>query len=158
MGGGLGDHVQSLLDRHVERTPKWEPPPPPPPPSHPPQEPAAPGPSSSPGHDTSGLAGHFAALAAAEEDRPRQFKPIEPRVAGGGEVKWTEFLHAMWSVGFQSEKLYGSVWQFSPAAGASAGLERVRAIQFHEPHPSSRIPYKIARAMGRRMRKRFGLH
>ncbi|KAK8134001.1 hypothetical protein PG984_006013 [Apiospora sp. TS-2023a] len=175
-----GDHVQSLLDRHVERTPKWEPPPPPPPP-HPPQEPAAPGQSSSPGHDTSGLAGHFAALPAAEEDRPRRFKPIEPKAkiktrgvdrrsagvfevlfhkpgaAGGGEVKWTEFLHAMGSVGFQSEKLYGSVWQFSPAAGAAAGLKRVRAIQFHEPHPSSRLPFKIVRAMGQRMKKRFGL-
>ncbi|KAK8006464.1 hypothetical protein PG991_012761 [Apiospora marii] len=58
-----------------------------------------------------------------------------------------------------SEKLYGSVWQFSPSAGgaAAAGLTKVRAIQFHEPHPSSRIPFKIARAMGRRMKKCFGL-
>jgi hypothetical protein len=31
-----------------------------------------------------------------------------------GEVAWSDFLYAMASVGFVPEKLYGSVWQFSP--------------------------------------------
>lgn len=170
--------MQSLLDRDVERTPKWKRDTPPP------QKPAAPNPSP----DTTGLAGLFAVLAAAEEDRPRRFKPIEPKAkiktrraeaeaeevekdaaaaetvaveelpvffgskvdsrsagvfdvlfhkpgaAGGGEVKWAEFLYAMTSVGFQSEKLYGSVWQFSPSTSAAAGLEKARGY----PNPRSR--------------------
>ncbi|KAG7414282.1 hypothetical protein Forpe1208_v007366 [Fusarium oxysporum f. sp. rapae] len=31
-----------------------------------------------------------------------------------GEVPWNDFLHALTSVGLTAEKLYGSVWQFSP--------------------------------------------
>ncbi|KAK8039153.1 hypothetical protein PG993_007564 [Apiospora rasikravindrae] len=79
----------------------------------------------------------------------------KPGARGAGEVKWTDFLYAMTSVGFESEKLYGSVWQFSPSATAAEELKLVRSIHFHEPHPSSRIPFKVARRMGRRLRKRF---
>ncbi|KAK7948300.1 uncharacterized protein PG986_009186 [Apiospora aurea] len=73
-----------------------------------------------------------------------------------GQVKWTEFLHAMTHVGFRAEKLYGSVWQFSPSAAAGADMEVARSIHFHEPHPSSRIPFNRARAMGRRLTRRYG--
>lgn len=34
--------------------------------------------------------------------------------ASPGEVAWHDFLHAMASTGFKLEKLYGSVWQFTP--------------------------------------------
>ncbi|KAK6845170.1 hypothetical protein PG995_015280 [Apiospora arundinis] len=64
-----------------------------------------------------------------------------------GEVKWVDFLHAMTVVGFRGEKMIGSVWQFAPAEG--------RTIQFHEPHPTGKIPFRVARAMGRRLRKHY---
>ncbi|KAK8094468.1 hypothetical protein PG997_001153 [Apiospora hydei] len=73
-----------------------------------------------------------------------------------GQVKWTEFLHAMTHVGFRAEKLYGSVWQFSPSAAAAAEMKLTQSIHFHEPHPSSRIPFNRAQAMGRRLTRRYG--
>jgi hypothetical protein len=33
-----------------------------------------------------------------------------------GEIPWTDFLSAMSEVGFATEKLYGSVWQFTPTS------------------------------------------
>ncbi|KAJ5972991.1 uncharacterized protein N7479_002909 [Penicillium vulpinum] len=73
------------------------------------------------------------------------------RTAQPGEVPWIEFLHAMESLGFASEKLYGSVWQFTPS-----GRKLDRGIQFHEPHPISKIPFRIARRMGRRLNRAYG--
>lgn len=68
-----------------------------------------------------------------------------------GEVPWTDFLHAMSSVGFLIEKLYGSVWQFQPTK-----LDVERGIQFHEPHPKGKIPYRHARRHGRRLQRAYG--
>lgn len=68
-----------------------------------------------------------------------------------GEVSWTDFLHAMVSAGFKPEKLYGSVWQFRPTK-----LDVERSIQFHEPHPSGKLPYKTARRFGRRLNRAYG--
>ena len=34
-----------------------------------------------------------------------------------GEVPWTEFLSAMNTIGFSPEKVYGSVWRFTPREG-----------------------------------------
>ncbi|KAF2729709.1 hypothetical protein EJ04DRAFT_501849 [Polyplosphaeria fusca] len=68
-----------------------------------------------------------------------------------GEIPWTDFLHAMVSTGFQVEKLYGSVWQFSPT-----NLDVERGIQFHEPHPSGKLRYVVARRFGRRLNKAYG--
>ncbi|KAF1951014.1 hypothetical protein CC80DRAFT_528569 [Byssothecium circinans] len=68
-----------------------------------------------------------------------------------GEVPWRDFLHAMKAVGFQPQKLYGSVWQFSPT-----DLDVERAIQFHEPHPSGKLPYRTARRIGRRLNRAYG--
>lgn len=68
-----------------------------------------------------------------------------------GEVAWTEFLHAMHSTGFIPEKLYGSVWQFAPTK-----LDVERSIQFHEPHPACKLPYKTARRFGRRLERAYG--
>ncbi|KAL0256081.1 hypothetical protein SLS55_008473 [Diplodia seriata] len=70
-----------------------------------------------------------------------------------GEVTWTDFLHAMSSTGFTPEKLYGSVWQFSPTK-----LDVERSIQFHEPHPSGKIPIRTARRHGRRLNRAYGWH
>jgi hypothetical protein len=68
-----------------------------------------------------------------------------------GEISWTDFLYAMTSTGFGAEKLYGSVWQFVPT-----GLDVERPIQFHEPHPSGKLRYTIARRIGRRLHKAYG--
>ncbi|KAF5689129.1 C2H2 C2HC zinc finger [Fusarium denticulatum] len=68
-----------------------------------------------------------------------------------GEVAWNEFLHALTSVGLAAEKLYGSVWQFSPHT-----LEASGSIHFHEPHPHNKAPFVIARRHGRRLYRTYG--
>lgn len=59
----------------------------------------------------------------------------------------------MSSTGFAIEKLYGSVWQFTPS-----DLDVERSIQFHEPHPSGKIPFRMARRYGRRLFRAYGRH
>ena len=68
-----------------------------------------------------------------------------------GDVIWRDFLHAMVSVGFSALKLHGSAWQFMPE-----GLDANKAIQFHEPHPSPKLPYPTARMYGRRLSRTYG--
>lgn len=68
-----------------------------------------------------------------------------------GTVAWGDFLHAMASAGFGTEKLYGSVWQFRPT-----GLDVEKGIQFHEPHPSGKLPFTVARRYGRRLSRAYG--
>lgn len=68
-----------------------------------------------------------------------------------GEIHWADFLFAMASTGFSPEKLYGSVWQFTPS-----GLDVERSIQFHEPHPVAKIPFRNARRIGRRLSRAYG--
>jgi hypothetical protein len=71
-----------------------------------------------------------------------------------GEVAWADFLYAMVAVGFVPEKLYGSVWQFSPDPDK---LAVERSIQFHEPHGAgTKIVYRIARRHGRRLNRAYG--
>lgn len=71
-----------------------------------------------------------------------------------GELAWTDFLYAMVSVGLVPEKLYGSVWQFSPDP-SRLGVKR--SIQFHEPHgTNSKMSYWIARSHGRRLSRAYG--
>lgn len=70
-----------------------------------------------------------------------------------GEVVWGDFLHAMAATGFAPQKLYGSVWQFTPST-----LDVERSIQFHEPHPKSKIPFRTARRIGRRLTRTYGWH
>ncbi|KLO86957.1 uncharacterized protein LW93_12814 [Fusarium fujikuroi] len=69
-----------------------------------------------------------------------------------GEVPWNNFLHALTSVGLAAEKLYGSVWQFSPYT-----LEANGSIHFHEPHPHNKVPFVIARRHGRRLDRTYGV-
>ncbi|OCK75654.1 hypothetical protein K432DRAFT_308042 [Lepidopterella palustris CBS 459.81] len=68
-----------------------------------------------------------------------------------GEIPWVDFLYAMVSTGFVPEKLYGSVWQFNPT-----NLDVERSIHFHEPHPHSKIPFRVARRIGRRLNRAYG--
>ena len=68
-----------------------------------------------------------------------------------GEIPWTEFLHAMASAGFTNKKLDGSAWIFAPMDD-----DFRRSIIFHEPHPVSKIPFRNARRMGRRLDRAFG--
>lgn len=70
-----------------------------------------------------------------------------------GEVPWMDFLHAMVSMGFAAEKLHGSAWSFVPTK-FDVGVER--SIQFHEPHPSNKIPFRWARQYGRRLSRAYG--
>lgn len=70
-----------------------------------------------------------------------------------GEVAWTNFVHAMASAGFAAEKLYGSVWHFTPSK-----IDVERSIQFHEPHPSVKIPFRTARRHGRRLNRAYRWH
>lgn len=68
-----------------------------------------------------------------------------------GEIPWQDFLYAMGCMGFMCEKLYGSVWQFTPTK-----LDVERAINIHEPHPHAKIPYRLARRHGRRLNRTYG--
>ncbi|KAI4150585.1 MAG: hypothetical protein L6R39_002233 [Caloplaca ligustica] len=68
-----------------------------------------------------------------------------------GEIPWSEFLSAMASVGFSIQKLDGSAWVFAPAHDAWK-----QSIIFHEPHPSSKIPFQVARRFGRRLWRTYG--
>ena len=70
-----------------------------------------------------------------------------------GEIAWHDFVHALFSTCFTVEKLYGSVWQFSPK-----GLDVERSIHFHEPHPGGKIPFVKARRHGRRLHRAYGWH
>lgn len=71
------------------------------------------------------------------------------------EIKWPDFLHAMTSVGFAPEKLYGCVWHFSPTHAAVK-----RSINIHGPHKdgksADKIPYCVARGIGRRLNRAYG--
>jgi hypothetical protein len=73
-----------------------------------------------------------------------------------GEVSWTDFLHAMTSMGFEAQKLYGSSWQFQPSRPDMNMNHATRAIQFHEPHPKGKIQYWVARRYGRRLQRAYG--
>jgi hypothetical protein len=68
-----------------------------------------------------------------------------------GEITWQDFLQAMAATGFMFEKLYGSVWQFTPTQ-----LDVERAINFHEPHPEKKIPHRMTRRYGGRLWRAYG--
>lgn len=80
-------------------------------------------------------------------------------VSPPGEIPWLDFLYAMYQVGFTCEKLGGSAWQFTPGPKLSLsgdGCLYVRGIQFHEPHPTAKIPFRMARMYGRRLARAYG--
>ncbi|KAJ3950760.1 hypothetical protein N0V92_012843 [Colletotrichum tropicale] len=59
-------------------------------------------------------------------------------------------LTRAWGPGVAAEKLYGSAWQFR-----RTDRDQSR-IQSHEPHPYSKIPYVVARRIGRRLNWNYG--
>lgn len=67
-----------------------------------------------------------------------------------GEIPWTDFCYAMTHIGFTAVKGYGSAWNFYPER-----IQVARSIQFHEPHPKVKIPYEVARGLGRRLTKNY---
>ena len=67
-----------------------------------------------------------------------------------GEIPWADFKKAMVKIGFSAEKLQGSAWLFRPLG---AGLN---SIIFHEPHPESKLPMKLARRIARRLNRNLG--
>ncbi|KAK5459822.1 hypothetical protein LTS15_003951 [Exophiala xenobiotica] len=83
--------------------------------------------------------------------------PTPSNPSQGGEISWTDFLHAMTSIGFAAEKLYGSVWQFTPPDGLDWENTNTRGIHIHEPHPVPKMGLGAARRVGRRLGRRYGL-
>ncbi|KAI4112702.1 MAG: hypothetical protein LQ345_006189 [Seirophora villosa] len=66
-----------------------------------------------------------------------------------GDLPWSDFLSAMASIGFSIKKLDGSAWVFAPVDD-----KWKQSIIFHEPHPSSKISFQVARRFGRRLWRR----
>ncbi len=66
-------------------------------------------------------------------------------------IPWKAFLHAMTAMGFSAEKHYGSIWHFVPSRP-----EMKQSINFHEPHPDSKIPFCMARSFGKRFHRAYG--
>lgn len=69
---------------------------------------------------------------------------------GQGEIDWNVFLHAMTSMGFAAEKLFGSVWHFTPLETAAG------SIHVHEPLPTGKIPFYMAGRIGGRLGRTYG--
>jgi hypothetical protein len=72
-----------------------------------------------------------------------------------GEVPWTDFVSAMSAINFMPEKLFGSVWRVTPKSGNVFGTEM--PINFYEPHPVSKLPFRTARLYGRWLARRYGV-
>jgi len=84
----------------------------------------------------------FAALFHVESDRQAPH-----------EIPWIDFLYAMGSIGFSTAKLFGSSWQCSPPVDSKT---MTQPIQFHEPHPGSKLRFFEAKKMGRRLHRTYG--
>lgn len=85
------------------------------------------------------------------------FQPSESNIPG--DLPWTEFKYAMVAMGFNVHKLDGSACQFTPPS--TDEYEGKHRIQFHEPHSpgsTAKIPFHIARSMGRRLNYTYGWH
>lgn len=83
------------------------------------------------------------------------YRPLVGAASRPGEIPWVEFVYAMHHVGFSVERLGGSAWQFTPGP-ALEEHEYARGIQFHEPHPVAKIPFRMARMHGRRLARAYG--
>jgi hypothetical protein len=69
-----------------------------------------------------------------------------------GEVKRTGFSSAMTNLGFSTEHMHGSQWQFNP----TDRLDVTRGIAFHELNPASAFSWKKARDIGVRLHRAYG--
>ncbi|KAF2744013.1 hypothetical protein M011DRAFT_409519 [Sporormia fimetaria CBS 119925] len=77
--------------------------------------------------------------------------PYNPNLPG--EIPWLDFIHAMVTMGFEAEKAHGSAWNFYPK---KVNFDVERSIQFHEPHPEKKIPFRVSRRYGRRLNRAYG--
>lgn len=73
------------------------------------------------------------------------------RVARGG-VDWTDFKHAMGSLGFRLTSLTGSAHALKPPKEW-----RMKTIIVHSPHPSTSLSFREARDVGKRLTNNYGL-
>lgn len=73
-----------------------------------------------------------------------------------GDVPWRDFIDALACAGLQAEKLRGSAWRFTPSPLADEHLRG--SILFHEPHPSDKLAFWVARRYGIRLRRLYGWH
>jgi hypothetical protein len=64
---------------------------------------------------------------------------------------WQEFCYAMYAVGFDPMKQYGSLWHFQKGKGDGA-----RVFQSHEPFETEMVPHLNARLMGDSLCVEFG--
>lgn len=75
------------------------------------------------------------------------------------EIAWNELLSVMDEIGFQAEKLYGSVWMFKPREEGKCKVDVSRSISFHEPkevRKGHKIPTNMVRTFGRRLKHAYG--
>ncbi|KAL7629229.1 hypothetical protein AAE478_000749 [Parahypoxylon ruwenzoriense] len=101
----------------------------------------------------------------AEESGPTSFKVNKralkvfsalffdgPNPSQAGDITWADFIHAMASMGFTAEKLFGSAWHFEPAVG----MGFCSSIQLHEPPSENKIPFVTTRLLGQRLARSYG--
>jgi len=77
-----------------------------------------------------------------------------------GKLSWDDLIAAFDAIGFVPEKLYGSVWSFTPRPkDQRAVVDVARPMQFHEPKEVRRgqkIPRPMVRTFGRRLKHAYG--
>lgn len=66
-------------------------------------------------------------------------------------IEWINFVYAMSDMGFSARNAGGSVVSFS-----SQDASDKRRINFHKPHPGSKIDVVVLRSMGTRLTRHFG--
>ncbi|KAK4233064.1 hypothetical protein C8A03DRAFT_19784 [Achaetomium macrosporum] len=74
-----------------------------------------------------------------------------------GDVDWKDFLHTMVAMGFVAKKMYGSAWNFTPSGETLTACCSRQCIIFHEPHPVGKLDFMVARRVGRRLNRAYGL-
>ncbi|KAI1448096.1 hypothetical protein F5Y02DRAFT_377285 [Annulohypoxylon stygium] len=70
-------------------------------------------------------------------------------------IQWNDFVHAMLSIGFKAEKLFGSGWFFIPTKSV---LTYTHPIIFEEPHMGGELHYLVAKWYGRRLGRSYRLN
>ncbi len=68
-----------------------------------------------------------------------------------GDLRWSDLLSALTNFGFAALQLYASVWSFKPVT-----VDVKQSFRFHQLHPESKIPYIIARRLGRKLNRTYG--
>ena len=80
----------------------------------------------------------------------KAFYPTTTEDREGRKTLWKDFLHAMYSLGFEIQKRHGSEWYFEPT------WQRNAPITIHEPHPSHEMRFEKMRFEANRMARKYG--